>query len=62
MDTAESRLSFRFSGIRTRPRDVPLWTKKRFAQVGPGTEEYQWSQMVKCLASSCRAGSEPGAK
>jgi len=35
------------SGISTMPLEVPEWTKNLLVQVGPGTEEYQWSQTVK---------------
>ena len=39
--------------------EVPEWTKKRFAQVGPGTDENQRSQTVKFSASTCSARASP---
>ena len=47
------------SGILTRPSDVPLWTKKRLVQVGPGTDENQRSQTVKCWATQGAAPATP---
>ena len=45
------------SGMSTRPEAVPEKAKKRFGQVGSGTEENQRSQIVKSRAirySACR--------
>ena len=44
----KSRASF---GIRAMPRAVPVWTKNRLTQVGPGTDANHRSHIVKCLAS-----------
>ena len=38
-------------GILTWPLEVPVCTKKRLGQVGPGSDENQWSQTVKFWAN-----------
>jgi len=41
----------------SRPDDVPAVAKKRFGQVGPGTDENQLSQTANWLARKLRTGS-----
>src|SRR5882672_4698291 len=48
--------------METRPSDVPLCTKKRLGQVGPGSDENHLSQTAKFFANACNEGSSPSAK
>lgn len=44
------------------PFDVAQWTKKRFGEVGPGTDEYQRVHRANSRASVVSTGSCAGGK
>src|SRR5262249_61269023 len=50
------------SGVTRKPLAVPAWRKNRFGQVGPGTDENQWSHTVKLRAKVVMIGTSEGSR
>src|ERR1700682_2407858 len=50
------------SGLAVRPPELAAWTKKRFGQVGPGTDAYQKLHTANSLATVASTGIWLGVK